>query len=61
MRISPVCAVLYVGDAMPRSDRQYSSTGVISEEDRDGGQNQRRKQKDQYTHVLPVPGTSYLA
>ena len=59
--LSVLCCML----AMSRSDRRYSSKGVIgekkSEEDRDGGQNQRRKQKDQYTHVLAVPGTWYFA
>ena len=52
--------------AMPRSDRQYSSAGVIGEE-----KNAKRTEmednindeikKTSTTHVLPVPGTWYFA
>ena len=60
--LSVLCCML----AMSRSDRQYSSTGVIGEE-----KNAKRTEmednindeikKTSTTHVLPVPGTWYFA
>ena len=55
--MSGLCCML----AMSRSDRQEYGCywrRKNREEDPDGGQNQRREEKDEYTHVLPVPGTS---
>ena len=58
--LSVLCYLL----GMSRSDRQKYECNFRRkncEDNRDGEQNQRRKQKDEDTHVRPVPDTRYFA